>query len=288
MSLNMSSAESRGSFHHDAPTQFVETPGGRIGYRRFGYAGGTPLVFLQHFTGTMDSWDPAVTDGFASHRPVVLFDNLGVGVSSGTTPRSVRAMARDAAAFIEALGFQQVDLLGFSLGGFVAQVLATEFPQLVRSSILAGTGPQGGDGIAALGDVLESGHRRSPTEPRLYLFFTQTEEGQREGRAFVERQAKRTSARTAASEEAVAAQFAAIVEWGRKVTASSGGWSRPAQPILIVNGKTDVMVPTVNSYALFQELPNARLVLYPDSGHGAIFQYRDDFVREGVRFLSAV
>jgi pimeloyl-ACP methyl ester carboxylesterase len=288
MNLTVASPpELQGYSHHEAPTQFVDTSRGRLAYRRFGASDGVPLVFLQHFTGTMDYWDPAVTNGFASERPVVLFDNVGVGASSGVTPRSVRAMADDAAAFIEALGHQQVDLLGFSLGGFVAQSLASAFPALVRRAILAGTGPSGGEGIADLGNVLAAGNRVSPVEPRLYLFFTQTENGQHSGRAFIERQSRRTTDRASASGGAVAAQFAAIIDWGQSTLRASGGSLNVTQPVLVVNGKTDVMVPTPNSYALFQQVPNARLVLYPDSGHGALFQHGDAFVAEGLRFLSA-
>lgn len=201
--------------HVTAPTQFVECKRSRFAYRRLGAAEGIPVVFLQHFTGTMDSWDPVVVDGFAREHPVILFDNTGVGGSSGETPATVREMALDAAAFIDALGLQQVDLLGFSLGGFVAQILAAEHPNVVRRLILVGTGPEGGDGIKDLGAVLAQGQQASPTEPRLYLFFDRTEHSQQAGRAFIERQAQRAVARDPNStDQAVAAQFAAIVEWG--------------------------------------------------------------------------
>ena len=275
--------------HVIAPTQFLECNGNRFAYRRLGPAEGIPVVLLQHFTGTMDSWDPVVVDGFARDRQVILFDNTGVGGSSGETPATVREMAADAVAVIGGLGLQQVDLLGFSLGGFVAQVVAAEHPARVRRVILVGTGPEGGDGIKDLGAVLAQGQEASPTEPRLYLFFDRTDGSQRAGRAFIDRQARRAVDRDPnATDQAVAAQFAAIVAWGG--TPTSEGVTRPRhtiQPVLVVNGKNDVMVPTINSYSLFQQLPNASLILYPDSGHGALFQYADAFVREGLQFLAA-
>jgi pimeloyl-ACP methyl ester carboxylesterase len=272
-----------------APTQFIETGAIRFAYRRFGAAGGIPLLFLQHFTGTMDSWDPAMVDGFARERSVVLFDNRGVSRSSGATPDNVSAMADDARTFIAALGLERVDLLGFSLGGFVAQALAAKHPELVRRVILAGTGPEGGEGIRDLGRVLAQAQQASPVEPRLYLFFSETQSSQRAGRAFIERQARRTRDRDPdSSEQTVNTQFKAIVDWGDSPGPQAATrLQRIAQPVLVVNGKTDVMVPASNSYALFQALPNATLLLYPDSGHGALFQYADDFVAQSLRFLAA-
>jgi pimeloyl-ACP methyl ester carboxylesterase len=271
-----------------APTTFVDADGVRFAYRRFGAADGVPLVFLQHFTGTMDGWDPAVVDGFARALPVVLFDNAGVSRSSGTTPDTVQGTADDAVAFIAALGLTRVDLLGFSLGGFVAQVVAAQHPHLVRRIILAGTGPEGGEGIENLGQIVAQAQQATPAEPRLYLFFDGTESSQRAGRAFIERQARRTTDRDPdAAEGTINAQFHTIVGWGR--SRGPEGTRRLQgieQPVLVVNGKSDVMVPTINSYALFQGLPDARLILYPDSGHGALFQYSDAFAREGLQFLT--
>ncbi len=276
--------------HHlsaTAPTAFVDADGIRFAHRSFGAAGGVPLVFLQHFTGTMDGWDPSVVDGFARERPVVLFDNAGGSRSGGATPGSVRAMADHAASFIAALGLARVDLLGFSLGGFVAQVLAVRRPELVRRVILAGTGPEGGEGIRDMGGVVARGRQASPAEPRLFLFFEQTESSQRAGRAFIERQARRTADRDPdSSEQTFTAQLRAIADWG--APPGPEPLVRPrdvAQPVLVVNGRNDLMVPTINSYALFQQLPDAKLVLYPDSGHGALFQHSGDFVWEGLRFL---
>ena len=273
--------------HATAPTRFVTVSGARLAYRSFGAADGVPLVLFQHFTGTMDNWDPSVVDGFARARQVVLFDNVGVSRSSGTTPDTVRAMADDAVAFIAALGLAQVDLLGFSLGGFIAQIVAAEHPDLVRRVILAGTGPEGGEGIRDIGAVVERGLRASPEQPRLYLFFEQSESSQRAARSFIARQASRTEDRDPdISTETFSAQLAAIVAWGASNSREpETTLQRITQRVLVVNGKMDLMVPTVNSYALFQGLPDAVAILYSDSGHGALFQYADDFVREGVLFL---
>jgi pimeloyl-ACP methyl ester carboxylesterase len=271
-----------------APTQFVDANGVRFAYRRLGPAEGVPLVFLQHFTGTMDWWDPSVVDGFARSRPVILFDNAGVSRSGGTTPDNIKAMSDDAVAFLSALGLTQVDLLGFSVGGFVAQEIALDHPTLVRRIILAGTGPQGGEGIVNLGHVLEQAMKASPTEPRLYLFFDQTPSSQAAGKAFIERQARRTVDRDPNSgDQTFQAQFKAIVTWGATRDPDWKRLSRISQPTLVVNGHDDIMVPSINSFVLFQHLPNARLVLYPDSGHGALFQFADDFVEQGTRFLTA-
>lgn len=270
-----------------APTRFVEADGTTYAYRRFGKEGGVPIVFLQHFTGTMDTWDPSVVDGLARERTVVLFDNAGVSRSSGVTPDNVREMADHALAFIEALGLKQVDLLGFSLGGFIAQLLASEHPELVRRVILAGTGPEGGEGIQNLPQVLQQAQQRSPDDLRKFLFFQQTDTSQAAGRAFLARQAERTADRDPASSgQTVAAQAKAIVDWG--IGTDSRGTTRLesiAQPVLVVNGKDDVMVPTLNSFVLFRHLPNAALVLYPDSGHGGLFQHAESFVQEALRFL---
>lgn len=275
--------------HVDAPTRFVEANGTRYAYRRFGATDGNPLVFLQHFTGTMDSWDPSVVDGFARERPVVLFDNAGVGRSGGTTPDDMASMADHAVAFIAALALTRVDLLGFSLGGFIAQIVVAHHPELVRRLILAGTGPEGGQGIERMAAVVGRGVQASPAQPRLFLFFGQTESSQGAGRAFIERQSLRTIDRDPdSSEQAIAAQLKAIVGWGTAPAADGvARLRRITQPVLVVNGKADVMVPTINSFVLFEQLPDARLVLYPDSGHGALFQHADAFVGEGLRFLAA-
>jgi pimeloyl-ACP methyl ester carboxylesterase len=270
-----------------APTRFVEAGGTTFAYRRFGKEGGVPLVCLPHFTGTLDSWDPEVVNGLARERTVVLFDNAGVSRSSGVTPDNVEEMADHALAFIEALGLTQVDLLGFSLGGIIAQLLAAEHPRLVRRVILAGTGPEGGEGIQNLPQVLQQAQQHSPDDLRQFLFFEQTDTSQAAGRAFLARLAERTVDRDPpSSEQTVAAQLKAIVDWGNgSDSRSTSRLESISQPVLVVNGKDDIMIPTINSFTMFRQLPNATLVLYPDSGHGGLFQHAASFVQEALRFL---
>jgi pimeloyl-ACP methyl ester carboxylesterase len=271
-----------------APTRFIEANGISFAYRRLGQETGIPLVLLQHITGTMDHWDPVVVDGLAEQHPVIIFDNTGVSRSSGSTPATVEEMANHAVGFIGALGLTQIDLLGFSLGGFVAQLITADNSGLVRRLILAGTGPEGGTGIKNLPQVLTEGRKQSPREPRLYLFFDQTDTSQAAGRAFIERQARRTEDRDPdSSNQTVMAQAQAIVRWGSREDAEYSRLNRIRQPVLVVNGKNDLMIPTINSYALFEHLPDAKLVLYPDSGHGGLFQFGDSFVQECLQFLAA-
>lgn len=271
-----------------APTKFIDAAGITFAYRRLGLSAGVPLVLLQHFTGTMDSWDPAVVDGLAKTRPIILFDNAGVSRSSGETPTTVEAMAQHAVAFIGALGLKQVDLLGFSLGGFIAQVIASEHPSLVRRAILAGTAQEGSEGITKLGPLLEAAQKSGVKDLRQFLFFEQTPTSQAAGHAFLERQARRTVDRDPEStQQTVGAQFQALVGWGKGSDAkATERLKQITQPVLVVNGSNDSMMDTANSYVLFERLPNAKLSLYPDSSHGGLFQFNDAFVDEATRFLA--
>jgi pimeloyl-ACP methyl ester carboxylesterase len=246
------------------------------------------VVFLNHLAGVLDNWDPRVVDGIAASHRVITFDNQGVGASQGTTPRSVAAMARDAIAFIRALGYDQVDLLGFSLGGMVAQVIAEQEPQLVRKLILAGTGPAGGPGIdkvtrITLLDTLKA--TLTLKDPKEYLFFTRTANGKATARQFVNRLRERTGNRDKPiSVTAFRNQLKAIHAWGRQ---QPYDLTVIQQPVLVANGDHDRMVPSNNSADLARRLPNARLELYPDAGHGGIFQYHDTFVGQALTFLDA-
>jgi|SRR5882672_4496616 len=278
------------TLHATTPTRFVEAGGIRFGFRRFGNEEGIPLVFLQHFTGTMDNWDPILTNRLAETRPVVLFDNAGIGRSTGTTPTTVAAMARDATGFIRTLGAPMVDLFGFSVGGFVAQEIAVQASDLVRCMVLAGTGPQGGEGMAQFSPkVFEILAREGATveERLLELFFSPTEASQAAGRAWLGRIATRQADREPPSPENVAAaQLQAIQAWGKGQGDRRVYLQRIKQPVLVMNGKDDIMVPTINSFILQQELPNAQLILYPDSGHAAVFQYPDVVGDETNHFLA--
>jgi pimeloyl-ACP methyl ester carboxylesterase len=279
--------------HVTAPTRFIESNGIRFAYRHFGRESGIPLLFFQHFRGGMDHWDPAVTDGFAQDRPVVLFDNAGVAGSSGDTPNSIEAMADHAAAFVRALGLSQVDVLGFSIGGYVSQTLALRHGTLVRRVILAATGPRGGDPsqdaqaaeYAASTDPITG---ESSLEAFLYLFFRPTATSQAAGRAFWERRHERKKdVDPPSTRHTLAAQRAATAEWHQIRGERFSELKDISQPTLVVNGNHDVMIPTINSFTLSQGIPRAQLIIYPDSGHGVLFQFPELFVAHGQMFLES-
>ena len=274
--------------YKDAPTKTVDIGGARFAYRQLGPNGGTPVIFLNHLGAVLDNWDPRVVDGIAARHRVITFDNRGIGVSRGKTPHSVAEMARDAVAFIRALGFDQVDLLGFSLGGFVAQVIAQAEPQLVRKMILAGTGPAGGEGIDKVTSITIGDMARAALtlkDPKYYLFFTKTPNGRSAARQFLKRLKERSDNRDKSiSPVAFRAQLKAIHAWGRQEPSDLSGIQ---QPVFVANGDQDRMVPSSNSADLAQRLPNAQLTLYSDAGHGGIFQFHDEFVDEALKFLES-
>jgi len=273
-----------------APTQFIETSLETYAFRRFGGGAAVPLVFLQHFTGTLDNWDPAVTDPLARGREVILFESAGVGRSSGEVPTTIPGMAAHFLAFAEALGLTEIDLLGFSLGGMVAQQVALDHPTLVRKMLLVGTAPEGGEDIMHLEKpelrrILEDPNLSGP-QILVKLFFTPTEPSQAAGQAFVTRLAARTEDREPISGPKVAqAQIAAFRVWERVDGERFGKLRRITQPCLVVNGVLDTMIPVRNSYLLAEHLPNAMLLTYPDAGHGSLFQFHDSFVRQATLFL---
>jgi pimeloyl-ACP methyl ester carboxylesterase len=247
-----------------------------------------PLVLLQHFTGTMDDWDPEVVEGLARGRRVYVFDNAGVGASGGATPDSLERMAHVAEGFVEALHLRTVDILGFSMGGAIAQQFLWDRPAVVRKAVLAGTATKGTQSMSALPGIVANAFKRAAkerTHPKFYLFFTETPAGTLAATQFVGRIDKHTvDPDPPASEATASAQLKAIMTWAG-APADNAKLVEITQPVLIVNGSNDVMAPTAASYDLFQHIPRAQLVLYPDSGHGALFQYHDAFVREVDAFL---
>ncbi|MFG1413713.1 MAG: alpha/beta hydrolase [Pseudomonadota bacterium] len=280
-------ANREGATLETAPTRYIEGGGIRFAYRQLGPSTGTPLILLQHFSGNIDAWDPAVVNALAADRPVIAFDNAGVGRSTGQTPDTVAAMARDAITFIKALGLSQVDLLGYSLGGCVAQQMAAEHGSLVRKVILVGTAPQGGEEhlLAVLKDAFS---QTEAPDVRLPLFFTKTSASQAAGREFLNRVYARKEDRDTDGGSAVTdPQAKALITWCATPSPKNTILRAISQPTLLVSGSHDTMLPASNAYAMFKAMSNAQLLLYPDSGHGALFQHHALFVNHVSTFLNA-
>jgi pimeloyl-ACP methyl ester carboxylesterase len=272
--------------YKDARTETIDVGGVEFAYRQLGPSRGVPVVFLTHLAAVLDNWDPRVVDGIAARHPVITFDNRGVGASGGSTPTTIEQMARDAVTFIGGLGFDRVDLFGFSMGGMIAQVIAQEEPRLVRKMIIAGTGPAGGDGIDKVTRISYLDIARgllTRQDPKQFLFFTRTPNGRRAGKEFLARLEERTNDRDKAiSVGSFRAQLKAIHRWGQQTPADLASIH---QPVLVMNGESDRMVPTKNTVDLNRRLPNSQLVVYPDAGHGGVFQFHEDFVKRALEFL---
>ncbi len=270
-----------------APVRSVTKYGVTFSYRELGPKGGVPVVFFVHLAATLDNWDPRVVDPIAEHHHVIAFDNRGVGASTGKVPDSVEAMADDAYAFITALGYATIDIFSFSLGGMVAQALVVKHPELVRKLILTGTGPKGGAGIDKVAgptyyDIVRAALTRS--DPKEYLFFNRNPAGKAAGKAFVKRLEERTHDRDAAMKiTGFQAQLKAIKKWGR---GTPDDLSIITQPTLIANGDHDRMVPSVLSEDLHRRIKGSELIIYPNSGHGGIFQFHEQFAPIAVQFLA--
>ncbi|WP_245429660.1 alpha/beta hydrolase [Mesorhizobium sp. DCY119] len=272
----------------DAPTRSVGAAGTTFVYRQLGPAVGVPVILLNHWGATLDNFDPCIVDGLARTRPVVAINYRGVGGSGGKAPLKVAEMAEDTVAVIRALGFKEVDLIGFSLGGFVVQQIVLDHPELIRKVILAGTGPAGGEGIERVGPVswpLMMKGMLTFTDPKKFLFFTATTNGRRAAKAFLERLKERKADRDKPATIAMLLrQLKAIHAWGRQPPQDLSGIGKP---VLVANGDHGIMVPTPNSVDLVRRLPNTELVIYKDAGHGGIFQNHEAFVSKVVAFVDA-
>jgi pimeloyl-ACP methyl ester carboxylesterase len=277
--------------HDTVPTDFVEANGIRFAYRRFGAGNGVPLVFFQHFVGNLDDHDPAISDGFAGDREVILFNNTGVASTSGVVPDTIEQMATDAGTFIDALGLKTVDLVGHSMGGLIAQQVAIQRPDLARRLVLVGTGPRGGVGIgetppqtAALFGV------KLPRQEDMWLpiLFAPTETSQKLGREYIERIVTRKDRDDSPfGEQVFAGQGTAIHTYGATKDPAYAILKNITIPVLVVNGTDDTIIATINSYILQQFLPDAELIIYPNANHGSHFQYPDRFVTHTKLFLDS-
>ena len=270
-----------------APARTITAGGVNYAYRELGPKGGIPVVFFVHLAATLDNWDPRIVDPIAAGRHVITFDNRGVGASTGSVPGSVEEMADDAYTFIMALGFDKIDIFSFSLGGFIAQDLVVKHSELVRKLVLSGTGPRGGKDIdkvvgVTYWDILRATLTRQ--DPKEFLFFNRNAAGKPAARAFVQRLQERTVDRDADIKvRAFQTQLKAIQKFGRSAPADL---SKLTQPTLIANGDNDRMVPSVLSEDLHRRIKGSELVIYPDSGHGGIFQYHQKFAPIAVEFLA--
>jgi pimeloyl-ACP methyl ester carboxylesterase len=272
----------------NVPTRMIDVNGTPFAYRELGPEGGVPVVFLHHLMAVLDDWDPRVIDGIAAHHRVIAFDNRGVGRSGGKVPNDIDAMGSDAIAFMRAMGLEEVDILGFSLGGGVAQMVLLQAPDLVRRAVLAGTGPKGGGGIDEITKVSVKAYLKAAAtlkDPRTFLFFPRTPAGKTAAKAYLRRLKERTDDRDKRiSMQARRAQLQAIRAAG---LATPDDLSVITQPVLVVNGDNDLMVSSAHSADMARRIPDARLEIYPDSGHGGVFQHHDDFVRIVNEFLGA-
>lgn len=270
------------------PTKTIDVGGTSFTYRELGEPKGVPVVFLHHFTAVLDDWDPRVIDGVAAHHHVIAFNNRGVGGTGSKVPHDVEQMAADAIAFIRAVGHHEVDLFGFSLGGVVAQLVALQAPDLVRRMVLAGTGPRGGGGIWKMPFIVGGAYAKAfatRKDPRHFLFFPRNAEGKKAAKAYFARLAERTHDRDRPiSRRAALAQLRAITGGGLH---APDDLSEIKVPVLVANGNNDLMVASEHSADMAKRLPNATLRIYPDSGHGGIFQYHREFVPEVLDFLAA-
>ena len=269
----------------DAPTQYIEVDGIRYAYRSLGKQTGIPIVCLQHFTGTLDNWDPIIINGLAKERQVITIDNTGIGNSGGSTPDNVQDMARDAIKIIIRLGIKKCDVLGYSLGGFIAQTIAATKPVLFRKIVLVGTAPQGAKALRSFPQLVEKAFQQQGIEVYLYIFATKSEKSRKLVTATYLRLMERKNDRDKETGmPSVQAQVKALTRWGNDPVTIK--LSEIHQPVMIVQGSNDEMMDSDMSLELFKQIPNALLFYYPDSAHGSFFQYPETFVNQANYFLN--
>ena len=285
--MNDNSNETVITSYAHAPTRTITIGATTYAYRELGPKGGIPVVFFVHLAATLDNWDPRIVDPIAQNRHVIAFDQRGVGASTGHVPNTLEEAADHAYEFIAALGFERIDVFSFSMGGMIAQDLIVKHPDLVRRLVLTGTGPRGGKdidkvvGVTYL-DILRATLTRS--DPREFLFFNRNAAGKPAAKAFVKRLQERTLDRDKEiSIKALRTQLKAIQKFGRSAPSDLSTFT---QPILIANGDHDRMVPTVLSEDLHRRIQGSQLIIYPDSGHGGIFQFHEKFAPVAAEFLA--
>jgi pimeloyl-ACP methyl ester carboxylesterase len=285
--MTTSNAQNVNYSYATVPTQFVEANAIKFAYRSYGKEGDIPVVYFNHLAANLDNCDPRIMDAIATERHIISFDYRGVGTTSGKQGTSIPDMAKDAIAFIHVLGYNQVDIISFSMGGFITQELLLIEPTLARKIILAGTGPRGGEGVSdVVGLTYNDIFKGIFTfrDPKFYLFFTQNKVGKEAARNFLKRLKERTENRDKKVKLSVLKkQLKAIKIWGNDKPADLSVFKHP---VLIANGDNDRMVPTSNSYDLAKRFANSEIVIYPNSGHGGVFQYREEFLKKAIPFLT--
>src|SRR4051794_21525546 len=283
----MSTNEPVVTSYAEAPARTVTTGGATYAYRELGPKGGIPVVFFVHLAATLDNWDPRIVDAIAKNRHVIAFDQRGVGASTGKVPDTIEEAADHAYEFVTALGFDKIDVFSFSMGGMIAQDLIVKHPDLVRRLVLTGTGPRGGKDIdkvvgVTYWDILRATLTRS--DPKEFLFFNRNAAGKPAAKAFVKRLEERTVDRDKPMKiKGFQTQLKAIKTWGR---GHPDDLSVITQPTLIANGDNDRMVPSILSEDLHRRIAGSELIIYPDSGHGGIFQFHDKFAPVAAAFLT--
>ena len=274
-------------YHQTATTQFVTAGETNFAYRVLGDDAGIPLVMISALGNSMDDWDPAVTNGLAQQNKVIIFDNQGVGSSGGKTPDNIADMAKGVVTFIKALGYSKVNLLGFSMGGFISQQVVLTEPGLVNKVILTGTGPKGAEGLSNLPNLIASFGGLSQEEFLLKFAFTSSVASIEAGKLSYERIQRRVVNRDAPiSQESATAQVKAVLGWAQPNPDALNELKNITQPVLIAQGDSDLPVPVVNAINMSKNIPDAQLIVYPDAGHAAFFQYADKFVQSTLAFLS--